>query len=376
MTQLIINSELRDLLPPLSPKQFAKLESEILKDGCTAPLTVWGEIIVDGHHRYAICTKHGIKFQTTQKTFESMDEAKLWMWQNQSNRRNLSRFQRAETALKMKPIVATQSRVRQVRKSQNSVPQNSAEQKETRQILAEFAEVSHDTLDRVEFLLKHADEETLNRLRWDKKDTSINKEFTRLKAELDAKTPKKEKKSRSSATTAAKETQSGGNAKSTQSTSSKTKTKSKEQANDSTQSTFFETPDTTKNDDQVEQTPETVTVSLKSDPKVKETYSCGVKFEPDPGDDYFDWITDEQRAELKALQANCPNRIVPSIHNFTIQNIPEHTPEPLLSCLYSLFKVGYRKKLAYGLLRRMFFEDGKELAQAIISDLDNEFQNQ
>ena len=384
-TQLIINQELRDLLPPLSPKQFKKLEDEIIKDGCTAPLTVWGEIIVDGHHRYAICTKHGIEFQTTQKVFESMDEAKLWMWQNQNSRRNLSRFQRAETALKMKPIVANQANERRLSTlKQNTEVQNSAprtESKKTRQILAEFAEVSHETLDRVEFLLEHADAETLNKLRWDKRDTSINKEFTRLKAEFDAQKPKKEKKTSSKKATSdsatpAKETPSGGNPKSTQSASSKTKTKVREEANDSSQSTFFETPDTTENGDPVGQTPETVTVSLKSDPKVKETYCCGVKFEPDPDDDYFDWITDEQRAELKALQANCPNRIVPSIHNFTIQNIPEHKPDQLINCLFSLFKPRYREKFVFALLRTMAeTETDREIAHNIVTTLFHEFQN-
>ena len=126
-TSLVINPELRDLLPPLSPKQFAKLESEILKDGCTAPLVVWGNIIVDGHHRYTICMKHNVPFQTTPKTFESMDDAKLWMWQNQNSRRNLSRFQRAEIALKMKPIVANQANEKRLSTlKQNTERQNSA----------------------------------------------------------------------------------------------------------------------------------------------------------------------------------------------------------------------------------------------------------
>ena len=373
-TQLIINPELKDLLPPLSPRQFAKLESEILKDGCTAPLIVWEDVIVDGHHRYTICTKHNLPFQTKQKKFESIDDAKLWMWQNQNSRRNLSRFQRAEIALKMKPIVASQSKSRRVRKSHDFVPQNSAEQKETRQILAEFADVSHDTLDRVEFLLKHADVETLNRLRWDKKGTSINKEYTRIKAELDAQKPKKEKKARS--TTTSKQSKTENDSKKSQSASSEeqtkaTKTETKTAKHDPEQSSPSE-PETTASN----ASPETVVVSLKSHRKVDDKYSCGTTFEPDPNDDYFDWITDEERDELFEMRKTCPNRIVPQIHNFTIQNIPEHTPEPLLICLYSIFKIGYRKKLAYGLLRRMFDEDDKDLARTIVSELHNEFQNQ
>ena len=121
---------------------------------------------------------------------------------------------------------------------------------------------------------------------------------------------------------------------------------------------------------------ETVTVTLKSSPKVKDQYSCGVKFEPDPDDDFFDWISEEERAELNEIRKTCPNRVVPQIHNFTIQNIPEHKPDQLLACLFSLFKVGYRKKLLYGLARKMLNEDSKELAIEIITTLYHEFQNQ
>lgn len=123
--------------------------------------------------------------------------------------------------------------------------------------------------------------------------------------------------------------------------------------------------------------PETIVATFKSSRKIEDKYCCGTTFEPDPDDDYFDWITEEERAELNAMRASgCPNRIVPPIHNFMIQNIPEHSPEPLITCLYSLFKVGYRKKLAYGLLRRIFSDDDKELAKTIVSELHDEFQNQ
>ena len=384
-TTLVINPELKDLLPPLSPRQFAKLESEIRKDGCTSPLIVWGNVIVDGHHRHTICTKHGIPFQKVEKTFESMDDAKLWMWQNQNSRRNLSRFQRAETALKMKEIVASQAKERQGNRNdlkKRNIPQNSAECKDTRQILAEFAEVSHDTLDRVEFLLKHADVETLNRLRWDKKETSINKEFTRIKAEVDAQKPKKEKKSRTKTTSTSNQAQAEGDSNQTQTATTETKTKETKKTaakSDSSQEreTASEQAGTEQNNANTDGAPETIVATFKSSRKIEDKYCCGTTFEPDPDDDYFDWITEEERAELNAMRASgCPNRIVPPIHNFMIQNIPEHSPEPLITCLYSLFKVGYRKKLAYGLLRRIFSDDDKELAKTIVSELHDEFQNQ
>lgn len=359
----VINQELHDLLPPLSPAQFAKLEAEIKRDGCLTPLTLWNDILVDGHNRYEICTKHDIKYQMVQKEFASLDEAKLWMWTHQDGQRNLTRFGRIEFALKIKDVIATQSKERQRaaggdRKSvrKKSLVHNCAQAiqaKNTRQQLAEFAGVSHGTIDRVEYILAHADKDTINVLRWDKKEISINKVFNDLKAAIQGKQPKKTKTSTTSKTTA-------------------TKAASTEQKNTSTQSTFF------AKDDVVEegQPPNVVTVSLKSDPKVKETFCCGVKFEPDPDDDYFDWITDEQRTELYEMRKTCPNKLVPQIHNFTIQNIPEHKPDQLINCLFSLFKPNYRKKLVFALLRKMSErETDKENAHDIVTTLFHEFQN-
>src|SRR5262249_24577184 len=54
--QLIIDPELRDLLPPLSSAEFEGLERKLLREGCTVPLVVWrhrGQLtLVDGHNRY------------------------------------------------------------------------------------------------------------------------------------------------------------------------------------------------------------------------------------------------------------------------------------------------------------------------------------
>ena len=62
MKNLIINDELKNLLPPLSAEEFAGLEADIQAHGCLAPVIAWDGILVDGHHRYEICTKHEIPF--------------------------------------------------------------------------------------------------------------------------------------------------------------------------------------------------------------------------------------------------------------------------------------------------------------------------
>ncbi|HBT77300.1 MAG TPA: hypothetical protein DEB39_10355 [Planctomycetaceae bacterium] len=329
MTQnIIINEELKHLLPPLSEAEFAGLEESIVKDGCLSPLIVWNDILVDGHHRYEICMKRHIPYAIKHIVLENLDDAKLWAGRHQENRRNLADYHRIELALKLKDVLAAKAKERQGQRNdlhhEDNIPSTLTECKETREELAQMAGVSSGSLTKGAYIAEHADEETKKKLRKGEKGTSINKEYNRLKAEEKA---------------AAK----------TRSKSGKTKTKVKSS--------------------------ETITVSLKSSPKVKDRYSCGVKFEPDPNDDYFDWISDVERKELFEMRKTCPNRLVPQIHNFTIQNIPEHSPEPLLSCLYFLFKIKYREKLAYGLLRRIFAEDDPELARTIISNLQNEFLN-
>ena len=50
MTNLKIDPELRDLLPPLSKEKFEGLEKMILEEGYDGtPILIWNSYIVDGH---------------------------------------------------------------------------------------------------------------------------------------------------------------------------------------------------------------------------------------------------------------------------------------------------------------------------------------
>jgi ParB-like chromosome segregation protein Spo0J len=61
MTQeLTINQRFESLLPPLSTEELALLDSSIRIDGVRDPIVVWGNAIIDGHHRYKIAVKHGM----------------------------------------------------------------------------------------------------------------------------------------------------------------------------------------------------------------------------------------------------------------------------------------------------------------------------
>jgi N6-adenosine-specific RNA methylase IME4 len=97
---IIINEELKSLLPPLSQEEYKTLEQNIIDYGCRNPLLTWNNILVDGHNRYEICTKHNISFNTDIIDSDSIDDVKIWVIDNQKGRRNLTdgwKFELAQT---------------------------------------------------------------------------------------------------------------------------------------------------------------------------------------------------------------------------------------------------------------------------------------
>ena len=88
--QLVLDPEFERLIPPLSPDEYRQLEDNIMDDGCRDPLTAWGNILIDGHNRYAICNKHGIPYQVNQRNFDSREDVIAWICANQLGRRNIS----------------------------------------------------------------------------------------------------------------------------------------------------------------------------------------------------------------------------------------------------------------------------------------------
>lgn len=87
---LVIDEEFKNLISPLKRNELLQLEENLIQDGCLNPIIVWNGIIVDGHNRYFICTKHNIPFTTKEIVFESRDEVIAWICKNQLGRRNIS----------------------------------------------------------------------------------------------------------------------------------------------------------------------------------------------------------------------------------------------------------------------------------------------
>lgn len=100
---LTIDKEFSDLLPPLSDHERSCLELSIRKHGRVLdPIKVWGNIIVDGEHRYEIATRNGFPYTINELEFESRQEAKEWIARNQLGRRNIDSIVRANLVAKIR----------------------------------------------------------------------------------------------------------------------------------------------------------------------------------------------------------------------------------------------------------------------------------
>lgn len=155
-----IDPEFRDWVMPLSQEEFAQLEENLLADGCRDALVVWdsGEggapILIDGHHRYAICKAHDLPYRITYREFSGRVAAKNWIVLNQIGRRNVTPEQRAYLIGKI---------YRETKKEQGAPAENSNASKQrannlpfdsplpkTADRIAEQFNVSHQTVKNAE----------------------------------------------------------------------------------------------------------------------------------------------------------------------------------------------------------------------------------
>jgi DNA modification methylase len=141
-----INPAFESLIPKLTTEELSTLEASIVSEGCRDPLVVWNDFIVDGHNRYRICTEHGIEFTTVSKEFESEDDAKIRMINNQFGRRNLWAFDRGMLALEMESIFSKKAKQNL---SNGGKGCQISDKVDTKKELAKLAKVSHDTISKV-----------------------------------------------------------------------------------------------------------------------------------------------------------------------------------------------------------------------------------
>lgn len=167
---ITINEELRSFIDPLTHNEYAALERSLLAEGCRDALVLWGEVLIDGHNRYDICTKHNIEFRTVQNTnFATLDDVMLWVIDNHLARRSVSDYQRGVLALRKKDIVASRVAQRAAEPEAASAPDAPKVPESppwnTREDVAKAARVSSNTISQIERIQKAATPELVEAVR-------------------------------------------------------------------------------------------------------------------------------------------------------------------------------------------------------------------
>lgn len=181
MTELIIDSEFKELMPPLPREKRDRLEENVLQFGIQDALKTWNGILIDGHNRYEIAKTHGLAFATSEMQFNSRDDVKLWIVNNQFGRRDLSTYERSVLALKIKPVIAKLAKEKESERKTTfqKSEKSSLPTVNTTKEIAKAAGVSHDTIAKVEKIEQHAAPEIKAALK--SGDLSINQAYKEIK---------------------------------------------------------------------------------------------------------------------------------------------------------------------------------------------------
>jgi hypothetical protein len=195
--ELRIDQEFKDIIPALSEDEFITLEQNILSEGCTEAIKTWNDVIIDGHHRYAICTKHGLPFKTQEMQFDSRLDVEIWVIRNQKGRRNVSIYVMVGLGLKLEERLKQKGLENNITNSFEKLVDKEAEPSQnsaksltknspvdTREEIASFANTSHDTVSKVKEIKQSAPKEVKDELenKINSGDLSINQVHKAVKS--------------------------------------------------------------------------------------------------------------------------------------------------------------------------------------------------
>lgn len=178
---MLIDEEFKNLCPPLQQEEYEALEASLLAEGCRDSLVTWDDILIDGHNRLEICSKHGIEYKTVAREFPGREAVADWIDANQLGRRNLTPDQmslmRGRRYNRAKKAHGGDRKSQQSESREQNVPLIS-----TADILAKQYNVSHMTIKRdgaaAELLEKHPEKAALI-IRGDIKKADVIRELKR-----------------------------------------------------------------------------------------------------------------------------------------------------------------------------------------------------
>ena len=173
----VVLPEMAELLPPLSEEQLGALETDLLKNGCYTSIIVNEDlVVVDGHNRQQICTRHDLPYKMAVFAFDDLLEAKQWALDTQKGRRNLDKWELGKIALKLRPEIEARAKANQGARTDLSatLPEGSAPV-DTRKKLAASVGLGERTMGKVMQIDEHAPAAVKEAL--DKKELSVNQGY-------------------------------------------------------------------------------------------------------------------------------------------------------------------------------------------------------
>jgi len=184
-----LNDEFKAFLPPLSDEQQAGLERDILKRGCLSPLILWNDTLLDGYHRYDICRRHGIPFNSLALDFDDKTDALFWLFSHHRDRRNMSKYELASRALVFETKLEEEAK-EQKQKAGGLYHRGKGKEKvfsneenlfklHVDEQLAELADVSTGTIYKVKVIQEKASEEQKKKLA--NGEATVNQVFVELR---------------------------------------------------------------------------------------------------------------------------------------------------------------------------------------------------
>ena len=166
---IIIHDALRAYIDPLTEHEFAALERSLLTEGCRDALVCWGDVLIDGHNRYAICQRHQIPFNVIQNNqFNTIEDVQLWMIDNHLARRSVSDFQRGMLALRKKEIMLARATIQEVTPAEINTTETAVpiiKTTQSRQEIARAAGISSNAVVQIEKIQRAAAPELVSAVR-------------------------------------------------------------------------------------------------------------------------------------------------------------------------------------------------------------------
>lgn len=172
-----IKAKFRDRWKPQTPTQYEGMKGSIEKDGQQAPIIVWPDLkdpsilwIVDGHHRDRACKELGLTPKYIVLERDTEEEVLNWIYEHQTQRRNLTIFEQVEAFLQTPKYAEIQADAASRKAHHSFLSMAEATRSATRaesvnHIVGKQCGCSHDQVRRIKRILDSGIENLIKRVR-------------------------------------------------------------------------------------------------------------------------------------------------------------------------------------------------------------------